>query len=129
MSHNLWHNEIERYAYWMTVPGAKLIVASHRGLLEVYELADRAYAFAVFQFPRIETSPAIFMVWPYTVVTTSSKVTATDVAAAHELEVELVGVLVLVELLDPVPVVVGVELLTPEVGVWFAGHDPVEAVE
>jgi hypothetical protein len=48
----------------MTVPGAKLIVASHRWLLEVYELADRVYAFAVFQFPRIETSPAIFIVSP-----------------------------------------------------------------
>lgn len=50
------------------------------------------------------------------VVTISSKVTATDVAAAHVVWVELVEVLVF-ELPDPVPVVVGVELLTPEVGV------------
>jgi hypothetical protein len=84
-------------------------------LLEVYELADRAYAFAVFQFPRMSTFPAILIVWPYVVVTISSKVTATDVAAAQELVVVLFDV----DVLDPVPVVVVVVvvLLPPEIGV------------
>jgi len=84
-------------------------------LLEVYELADRAYAFAVFQFPRMSTFPAILIVWPYVVVTISSKVTATDVAAAQELVVVLADV----DVLDPVPVVVVVVvvLLPPEIGV------------
>jgi hypothetical protein len=109
----------------MTAPAAKLIVPSHRWLLEVYELADRAYAFAVFQFPRMSAFPATLIVWPYVVVTISSKVTATEVAAAQEL------VVVLVDVLDPVPVVVVVVvvLLPPEIGVWLAGQDPVEAVE
>jgi hypothetical protein len=82
-------------------------------LLEVYELADRAYAFAVFQFPRMSAFPATLIVWPYVVVTISSKVTATEVAAAQEL------VVVLVDVLDPVPVVVVVVvvLLPPEIGV------------
>jgi hypothetical protein len=82
-------------------------------LLEVYELADRAYAFTVFQFPRMSTFPATLIVWPYVVVTISSKVTATEVAAAQEL------VVVLVDVLDPVPVVVVVVvvLLPPEIGV------------
>jgi hypothetical protein len=97
----------------MTAPAAKSIVPSHRLLLEVYELADRAYAFAVFQLPRMSTFPAILIVWPYVVVTISSKVTATEVAAAQEL------VAVLVDVLDPVPVVVVVVvvLLPPEIGV------------
>ena len=82
-------------------------------MLEVYELADREYAFAVFQFPRMSTFPATLIVWPYVVVTISSKVTATEVAAAQEL------VVVLVDVLDPVPVVVVVVvvLLPPEIGV------------
>jgi len=51
------------------------------------------------------------------------------VAAAQEEEV-LVEVLV-VDVVDPVPVVMAVVvvLLPPEIGVWLAGHDPVEAVE
>jgi hypothetical protein len=61
----------------------------------------------------MSTFPAILIVWPYVVVTISSKVTATDVAAAQEL------VAVLVDVLDPVPVVVVVvvTLLPPEIGV------------
>jgi hypothetical protein len=61
----------------------------------------------------MSTFPAILIVWPYVVVTISSKVTATDVAAAQEL------VAVLVDVLDPVPVVVVVvvALLPPEIGV------------
>jgi hypothetical protein len=61
----------------------------------------------------MSTFPAILIVWPYVVVTISSKVTATDVAAAQEL------VAVLVDVLDPVPVVVlvVVVLLPPEIGV------------
>jgi hypothetical protein len=64
-------------------------------LLDVYELADNAYAFAVFQFPRAATFPAILIVWPYVVVTISLKVTATEVAAAQELVVVLVVVVLL----------------------------------
>jgi hypothetical protein len=60
----------------------------------------------------MSTFPAILIVWPYVVVTISSKVTATDVAAAQEL-------VVLVDVLDPVPVVVVVVvvLIPPEIGV------------
>jgi hypothetical protein len=63
----------------------------------------------------MSTFPAILIVWPYVVVTISSKVTATDVAAAQELVVVLVDV----DVLDPVPVVVVVVvvLLPPEIGV------------
>jgi hypothetical protein len=104
----------------MTVPAAKLIVPSHRWSLEVYELAESAYASDVSQSPRMDTSPAILMVSPYVVVTISLKVTATDVAAVQALLVVLVEVLVLVDVDEPVPVVVVVvvvALLTPEVGV------------
>ena len=58
-------------------------------------------------------------------MTVSSNVTATDVAGVHDVEV-LVGAL-LVTVLVPVAVVVADPL--PVIGVWLAGHVPVDAVE
>lgn len=49
----------------------------HRGLDEVYFDAESAGAFAVFQLPSCEMDPAIFTVWPTTVVVLELKVTAT----------------------------------------------------
>jgi hypothetical protein len=63
------------------------------------------------------------------VVTISSKVTATEVAAAQEEEVLVETLVVDVVDPDPVSVVVVVLPVPPETGVWFAGQDPVEAVE
>jgi hypothetical protein len=73
------------------------------------------------------------IVSPYVVVTSSSNVTATDVAAAQVdvvLVVEVVGfdVLVAVVVPDPLDAVVVVDEL-PEMGVWDVGHEPVDAVE
>jgi len=69
------------------------------------------------------------IVSPYVVVTISSNVTATEVAAAQE-EVVLVEVLV-VDVVDPEPPVVVVVVVpdTLDTGVWFGGQVPVEAVE
>jgi len=121
------------YLYWIIVPGAKEIVASHRLSEEVYSAADIAYASSVSQFPRIDTSPAILIVSPYVVVTISSNVTATDVAAA-QVDVVLVveegfEVVVVVVVPDPPPPGVVVVELPPEIGVWLEGQEPVDAVE
>lgn len=95
------------YLYWITVPGAKLNVTNHSGLLLVYSEAESATALLVSQSPSAAMFPLIFIVSPYVVVTVSSKVTATEVAAEHELVlVVLVDVVVadddlLVELADP----------------------------
>lgn len=59
-------------------------------------------------------------------VTVSRKVTATLEAGLQAADVLVAGdVLVVVGLLPLAVVVVG----APEMGVWFAGHVPVEAVE
>jgi hypothetical protein len=99
----------------MTVPGAKLSVTNHSGLLLVYSDAESPTALLVSQFPSAAMFPAIFIVSPYVVVTVSSKVTATEVAAAHELVVVVV-LLVLVVLVDVVVVVDAllVELVDPD---------------
>lgn len=89
----------------MTVPGAKLTVPVQRGLLEVYWLEDNATAFAVAQFPNAELLPTSLMVWPYEVVTTSLKVTATEVGSVHEVDFELEAVEVVLELVALVEVV------------------------
>lgn len=61
-------------------------------------------------------------------MTISSKVTATEVAAAQE---EVVVEVLVADVVDPEPelVVVVVVPVPPETGVWFAGQVPVEAVE
>lgn len=68
------------------------MVVVHRGLAEVYLDAERAGAFAVSQLPNCAMEPAIFTVWPTTVVVLLLNVTATlatgvaqPVAAAVEL--------------------------------------------
>jgi len=81
-------------------------------------------AFAVFQLPRLDTSPTILMVCPTTVVTSSLNVTATEVARVHEVDV-LVGPVAVV--VGAVTVVVGAG--TPGAGVWLVGKDSVGAVE
>lgn len=68
----------------MTVPAAKLTVPAHSGFELVYPLALRATADAVSQDPSAATEPEISIVCPTTVVTSSSKVTATEVAAVQE---------------------------------------------
>lgn len=87
----------------------------------------------VFQFPRIDKSPAILMVSPYVVVTISPNVTATEVAAAQvgAVVVLVIGfeVLVVVVELDPPLLVVVVAELPPKMGVWLAGQELVDAVE
>ena len=103
----------------MTVPAGKEIVTSQRGLDAVYELAESATALEVSQSPSSDTLPDISMVSPYVVDASSSKVTATVVAVAQEVEVVLVEVVLLVEVVVPVP----------ELGVWEAGHVVGEAVE
>jgi len=61
------------------------------------------------------------------VVTISLKVTATVDAGVQAVEVEVL----VEEDVVPVPVVVAdvVVVVTPDTGVWFAGHEPVDAVE
>jgi hypothetical protein len=110
----------------MTVPAAREMVPSQRGLLEVYCEAESAMALEVSQFPRAATLPAILMVWPTTVVTLSAKVTATDVAVPQVDVVVLVDVVDVVDF-DDVDVVVVVPPL-PALGVWFGGQEPVAAV-
>ena len=85
--------------YWITVPAAKLIVTSHNGLLVVYCDAESAIALAGAQLPSAAIEPAILMVWPTTVSTSSSKVTATEVAVVQE----AVDVVVLVVAVVPDP--------------------------
>lgn len=63
--------------YSKLVPAGKLSVVVHRGFEEVYFEAERAGAFAVFQLPNCAMEPAIFTVWPTTVVVLELKVTAT----------------------------------------------------
>lgn len=96
----------------------------------MYWLADKATAFEVSQDPSWETEPEILIVWPYIVVTISSKVTATDVAAAQEEEVEVDVLVVVVDVDIPVPVVAEDEVVVtvPEIGVWLVGQEPVDAV-
>jgi hypothetical protein len=117
------------YLYWMTLPAAKLIVPDHRGFEEVYCDAESATAFEVAQFPRAATFPEILIVWPYTVVTSSSKVTATVEPDLQPVDVEVV-----VELVEAVEVVVVplpgfVVVPLPPDGVCDAGKVLVGAVE
>jgi hypothetical protein len=86
--------------YWITVPADKPIVTSHNGLLVVYCEAESATAEAGAQSPSAAIEPAILMVSPTTVSTSSSKVTSTDVAVVHE-AVDVVVVVVVVPELDP----------------------------
>ena len=88
----------------MTVPDAKFNVTNHNGLLLVYWEAESATALLVSQFPSAVTFPLILIVWPTVVVTVSSKVTATEVAVVHKVELLLVVVVVTVvdfELVGP----------------------------
>jgi hypothetical protein len=90
------------YLYWITVPGAKLSVTNHSGLLLVYSEAESATALLVSQSPSAVMFPLISIVSPYVVVTVSSKVTATEVAAEHEIVLVFVeDEDLLVELADP----------------------------
>jgi hypothetical protein len=82
----------------MTVPGAKLNVTNHNGLLEVYSEAESATALLVSQSPSAAIEPEILIVSPYVVVTVSSNVTATEVAVVQE--VALVVVLLVVAVVD-----------------------------
>jgi hypothetical protein len=45
--------------YWNVVPAGRLIVTNHNGLLEVYWLALRRMALAVFQLPSCEIEPTM----------------------------------------------------------------------
>lgn len=99
----------------MTVPAAKLTVPAQSGFELVYPLALRATADPVFQDPRAATEPAILIVWPTTVVTSSSKVTATEVAAVQE-EVVVVVALDEVEVLVEVVEVVALDVVLVEPG-------------
>jgi hypothetical protein len=81
------------------------------------------------QFPSAATEPAILMVWPNVVVTISLNVTATVAAGVHAAEVVDEAVRVEVERVDVlVPVAVTVAVTLPEIGVWFGGQEPVDAV-
>jgi hypothetical protein len=68
--------------------------------------------------------PTILMVWPHVVVTNSLKVTATEVAARHPVEVVevFVEVTVVVEAV-PVAVPVVVEVVMLVLGFWDVGND------
>ena len=95
-----------------------MIVTLHSGFEDVYWSAESAIALLVSQPPSAAISPTILIVWPYCVVTSSLKVTATEVAAAHAVDVVLD--------VDEDPVARVVEELTvpvgtPVVGVWLAG--------
>lgn len=113
--------------YVNVVPAGRFTETLHRGLLVVYPLAESAIALAVFQLPSCEMDPTILMVWPYTVVTTSLKVTATVAAIAQEVE-EVAGGVVAVPV--AVPAEGGTEVVAvPVPGVWLAGNVGVEAWE
>ena len=75
----------------------KPIVTNHNGLLLVYSEAERATALPVAQFPNAATFPEILIVSPYIVVTVSSKVTATEVAAVQDEVVVVEAFVVVVE--------------------------------
>lgn len=117
------------YLYWTTWPAARLTVPLQSGLLEVYCEALRATALSVFQFPSAATLPTILMVWPKLVVTTSLKVTATEVPVAAQVEEDVVPVpeLVVVVVDDAVPVDVEPPVL--DWGVWELGKLVEVAVE
>lgn len=63
--------------YWNVVPTGREVVIDHKGLLLVYPEAERGSAAPVFHEPSCGMDPAILMVSPTTVVTSSLKVTAT----------------------------------------------------
>lgn len=63
-------------------------MTNQSGLLLVYWLAERAIAEAGAQLPSWEMEPTILMVWPYVVVTSSLKVTATVEAMVQEVALE-----------------------------------------
>lgn len=86
-------------------------MALQSGLLEVYPDALSVTAFAVFQLPSAATLPTILIVWPYVVLASSLKVTATEVAVAQ----------LVADVLVPVAVAVPVAVVTPVLGVWLAG--------
>lgn len=65
------------------VPAGKLTVTFQSGFEDVYELADNATAFAVFQFPIAALFPTSLIVCPNCVVARTLKVTATEVAVAQ----------------------------------------------
>lgn len=82
-------------------------VPVQRGLADVYFEAESAGAFAVFQLPSCAMEPAIFTVWPTTVVVLLLNVTATvATGVAHPVavavELALVGVGATEETLDVV---------------------------
>lgn len=107
-----------------------MIVACHRGLLEVYCEALSAMALLGFQLPRASMLPTILMVWPYCVLTSSSKVTATAVAVVQPLlvvVVVVVGGVVVGGGVVVVVVVVGGG--TPVFGVWDGGKEVAVALE
>lgn len=92
----------------------------------MYPDAESATPEPVFQLPRVLSEPTILMVWPTTVVTISSKVTATLVARVQVEDV--VVVLELPVLVGPVLPLVAVVTI-PDTGVWFAGNVLTLAVE
>lgn len=95
-----------------TVPGAKLSVTAQRGLELVYCDAESVIAALVSQLPRAGMDPESLIVWPYVVVTVSSKVTAMDV------DVQVAAdVLVVLEL-----VAAAVEVVEPDDCQWRLNH-------
>jgi len=69
--------------YSMLVPGGKLTVTDHSGLLDVYWLAESATASDVSQDPNCSTEPTIETLSPYVVAISPSNVTATAVVEAQ----------------------------------------------
>ena len=61
-----------------------MTVTDHSGLLLVYLLALSARALFVFQDPSCEMEPAMKTFSPYVVVSSSLKVTATEVALGQD---------------------------------------------
>lgn len=80
--------------YCIPVPAGKLNVTDHSGLLAVYCEAESAMALAGDQLPRVVMLPTIWIVCPTVVVTSSLKVTATDVGEVQAVVVEVVAGLV-----------------------------------
>lgn len=90
------------------MPAGRLRVVVQSGLDEVYAEADSAGAFAVFQLPSCAMEPAIFTVWPTTVVVLELNVTATvATGVAHPVAAVVEEVLVELGTADETLVVVG----------------------
>ena len=72
------------YLYCTTKPGAKFNVTYHNGFEVVYFDAESVTALVPAQLPSCALFPTILIVCPFVVVTTSLKVTATEVGQDPE---------------------------------------------